>query len=145
MPSFSGLWDGVHGDGYAAMPKADAKPPQARGIVRTFMQRPSMHGHVNALGRNSPATRAAIDADRPDITVPGTFSWPARTLARDVTVTNSASHIDGADVNESHARVPDATAADLVNTYDTTLRNGHPADKADSGVTSPAVSEVVSS
>lgn len=143
MPAFSGLWDGVHGQAYAAMPKADAKPPQARGIVRTFMQRPSMHGHVNALGRNAPATRAAIDADRPDITVPGTFTWPARTLARDVTVTNSASHVDGANVNEVHNRVPDATAGDLANTYDTTLRNGHPRDEAMSGVTSPQVSEVI--
>jgi hypothetical protein len=125
------------------MAKADAKPPQARGIVRTFMQRPSMHGHVNALGRNAPATRAVIDADRADITVPGTFSWPTRTLARDITVTNSASHVDGANVNETKARVPDATATDLVNTYDTTLRNGHPRDGALSGVTSPVVSEVI--
>lgn len=143
MPSFSGLWDGVHGQAYSAMAKADAKPPQARGIVRTFMQRPSMHGHVNALGRNAPATRAVIDADRADITVPGSMAWPTRVVSRNVTVTNSGSHVDGNPVNETVARVPDATATDLVNTYDTTLRNVHPADEANSGVTSPAVTEVI--
>lgn len=143
MPAFSGLWDGVHTLAYAAMAKADAKPPQVRGIVRTFMQRPTMHGHVNALGRNAPATIKRIDADRADITVPGTFTYPARTLARDVTIANAASHVDGVDINETKARVPDATAGDLAHTYDTTLRNGHPADGAASGVTSPAVTEVI--
>lgn len=147
MPAFSGLWDGTHGDAYANRTKADALPPIARGIIRRFMQSPSMHGHVNALGRNAPATRAAIDAELGDITVPGGYDYAARQhdAGNRVTMTNHASHIDGNDINETHSRVPDATAADLVHTYDTTKRVGYPGDDAGNGVTGGAVAASVES
>ena len=62
------------------------------------------------------------------------------------TVLNVASHAADASqaITESHARVTNATAGDMAHTYDTTLNNGHPADLAGSGVTSPAITEVIS-
>ena len=146
MAAFSGLFDGVHGDGYAATPKADALPPAQRGIVRVLMQGRGMHGHVEALGRNAPATIARVDADRTDIAVNGTFNYPGRTTDKDVTVLNIGAHVADASqaVTESIARPDDATEGDMAHTYDTTMRNGHPADLAASGATSPAVTEVIS-
>lgn len=146
MPSFSGLWDGVHGEAYASMTKADAQPPFQRGIVRALMQGRGMHGHVTALGRNAPSSIAQINAQRDGMSVKGTFNWPERTTDKDVTITNAQSHTASGRINvsESIARPSDATEADMAHTYDTTLRNGHPADAAMTGVTSPAVSEVIS-
>lgn len=146
MPAFSGLWDGIHGEAYANRPKSDAQPPFQRGIVRALMQGRGMHGHVTALGRNSPSAIARVDAQRGDITVPGSFDYASWKIddttiaARDVTITNSAPGYSG----ETIARPTNATVADMAHTYDTTLRNGHPADAANNGVTSPAVTEVIS-
>jgi hypothetical protein len=141
MPAFSGLYDGVHGDGFAALRK-QSRPPTLRGIVRVFMQKRGLHGTSSALGRNTPDAIAQVDTDRGDINVPGTFTWPARTLARDIVLTNSSPGTTQGDVV---SRVPAATEADLVNSFDTTKRNGHPADEANSGVTSPAVAKAVGS
>jgi hypothetical protein len=139
MPAFSGLYDGVHGDGYAAL-REQSRPPMLRGLMRVMMQKRGMHGTANALGRNTPATIAVIDAARGTIAVNGTFNYPARTTDKDVDITNAEPAYSG----ETVARVPDATEDSLVNSYDTTKRNGHPADAADNGVTSPAVSSIVS-
>lgn len=142
MPTFSGLWDGVHGEDYSNMPKADALPPFQRGIVRVLMQSRAMHGHVTALGRNAPATIARVDEERGDLTgVRGTFDYATRTDQNDMTIDNGG---NGGFSGESIARPTDATEADMAHTYDTTLRNGHPADSAGSGVTSPAVAEDIS-
>lgn len=155
MPAFSGLWDGIHGDGYAAMTKSTSRPPQTRGIIRAFMQKPGLHGVVNAIGQDAPATRARVDADRPDITVRGTFDYAAWKLdpndaarfVTDVTVANSAAHATSGQltINESIARPADLAAGALIDTFDTTLNNGYPADSGGgaSGVTSPALAEVV--
>ena len=149
MPSYSGLWDGEHGQSYAAMPKQDAAPPFQRGIVRVLMQGRGMHGHVSALGRNSPASIAQVDAAVGDQSLKGTFDyagWKADptgdNTARDVTVTHlgSVEPVTG----EVIARVPDATEVDMLNTYDTTLNNNYPGDAAGSGVTGPALAGEVS-
>lgn len=149
MPAFSGLWDGVHGDGYAAMPKADALPPAQRGIVRTLMQGRGMHGHVTALGRNAPASIARVVADRADVVaVGGMEAWPSRDpdAANRVTITNLGDELQGGagTALDVIARPSNATESDMAHTYDTTLRNGHPADAADNGATSPAVTEAIS-
>lgn len=154
MAAFSGLWDGMHGDGYAAMPKSNALPPHSRGIIRTFMQRRAMHGHVNALGRNAPMDRARINAERQDITVPGTFDYDAWKAAqpeddkagitRDMTITNAGSHVDPIAVTETLARPTDATEDELVHTYDTTLNNEYVGDRSMLPITSPAWPEVIS-
>lgn len=146
MPAFSGLWDGIHGEAYSAMPKADANPPQSRGIVRTFMQRQSMHGHVNALGRNSPATIAQTPADRADVDVIGGMeAWPSRNpdAANQVTITNLGDELVGGTGTalESRARPADPAAADLAHTYDTTKNEGYPKDDADHGQTAEALAE----
>lgn len=138
MPAFSGLWDGEHGETYAATPKA-GRPPMLRGIVRTFMQRQSMHGVVEGLGRNAPASRLLVNADRGDITVPGTFTYSTRSLARDVTISN----IEPGYSAETRARPTNVAAGDLAEAFDTTRRNVHPADGAEIGVTSPAVAASV--
>ena len=138
MPAFSGLYDGVHGDGYAAL-DVQSRPPMLRGITRVIMQKRGMHGTVNVLGGGTPDTIAQIDADRGDITVPGTFNWPARTLDRDMTITNIESHASDSnqDVTETVARVPDASADDLNASLNTTLNNEYAGDDAISGVTAP--------
>jgi hypothetical protein len=51
---------------------------------------------------------------------------------------------DGGFSGESIARPADATETDMAHTYDTTLRNGHPADAAANGSTSVEVTEVIS-
>lgn len=139
MPAYSGLWDGIHGEAYDAMTKADAQPPFQRGIVRVLMQGRGMHGHVNALGRNSPAEIARVDAAMGDLTgVRGTFDYATRTDLNDMQIDNGN---NGSVGDETIARPADATEADMAHTYDTTLRNGHPADAAETGATSPEVSE----
>lgn len=147
MPAFSGLWDGMHGQSYAAMTKSDARPPQARGIVRTFMQRQSMHGHVNALGRNAPATIAQIAPDRGDIVMNGGYDYANRQQdgANQVTVENMGTSVHGAGGTalSSRARPSDPSAADLAHTYDTTQKTGYVEDDADTGATSEAVTEDV--
>lgn len=147
MPSFSGLWDGVHGDGYAAMPKSDALPPVQRGIVRALMQGRGMHGHVNALGRGAPASIAQVDAQLDTVTMRGGYDYANRQddPANTVDVTNIDANAQSNTVTESKSRPADATETDLSNTYDTTLRNGHPADMSLSGVTSQEVDEQVAS
>ena len=150
MPAYSGFWDGMYNEAYSAVPKQDALPPVQRGIVRALMQGRGLHGHVTALGRNAPSVIAQIDAARDQIAVPGTFDYAAwkadpTTIAnRDVDITNAASHSSDEGITESIARPADAAEGDMLHTYDTTLRNGHPADAANNGVTSPAVAEVIS-
>lgn len=142
MPAFSGLWDGVHGQPYNSMDKSDALPPVQRGIVRALMQGRGMHGHVTALGRNAPATIARVDASRGDLTgMRGTFNYATRTDLFDYNLANGN---NGGYSGETIARPANATETDMAHTYDTTLRNGHPADVAGSGSTSPAVSERIS-
>lgn len=132
--SFSGLFEGQDGEDYiATVPKANKAP--TRGIVRRFMQTQSLHGVVNAIGQQSPATVAQVDADKADITVPGTFTYATRSTARDMTVAN----VDPGYSGESRARVANATAAELDDTFDTELKEGFVADEAETGVTSPAV------
>lgn len=147
MPAFSGLWDGMHGQAYSAMPKADANPPQARGIVRTFMQRQSMHGHVNALGRNAPATVAQVAADRGDIVMNGGYDYANRQqdAGNQVTVENMGTSVHGAGGTAlaSRARPSNPDAAALAHTYDTTKTTGYVEDAADTGATGEAVAEVV--
>lgn len=146
MPAFSGLWDGVHGQAYSAMPKSNALPPAQRGIVRVLMQGRGMHGHVSALGRNAPATIAQVNADLNDLAVRGGYDYANRQedAGNQVTITNVEQNAVTTTVAETKARPTDATEADMAHTYDTTLRNGHPADSAGSGVTSPAVAEDIS-
>jgi hypothetical protein len=136
MAPFSGLFEGEGGVTYANTPKSDSLPPQARGIIRTFMQRSAMYGHVAALGRNTIAGRAAVDAARATIAVPGTFNYANRTTARDVNITNAAPAYS----NQTMRRPVNATETDMAKTYDTTRRTiGMPADGADNGVTGPAI------
>ena len=116
MPAFSGLYDGVFGDGYAAL-DAQTRPPMLRGLVRVLMQKRGMHGTVNALGRAAPDTIAQVDAQRGTIAVNGTFNYATRTTDKDVDILN----IDPAYSGETVARVPNATEADLANSFDTTL------------------------
>lgn len=157
MPAFSGLWDGVHGEAYADMPKADALPPFQRGIVRSLMQGRAMHGHVTALGRNAPSAIARIPGSLTSEDVRGTFDyakWKAdpndeTRFVIDYTMTDHGRILvnDGAGSGQpmgSQPRPADATETDMAHTYDTTLRNGHPADAAATGVTSPAVTEIIS-
>lgn len=137
MPAFSGLYDGVHGDGFAAL-REQSRPPMLRGITRVLMQKRGMHGTVNALGRDAPDAIAQVDAQRGPISVIGGMeAWPSRDpdAANRVTITN----IEPAFSGETVARVPDATEDDLAHSFDTTLREGFPADDADNGVTSPPV------
>lgn len=136
MAAFSGLFQGEGGVPYANVPKSNSLPPQARGIIRTFMQRSAMYGHVNALGRNTIAARAAVDAARATIAVPGTFTYSTRTTLRDVNITNAAPAYS----NQTMRRPIDATEIDMAKTYDTTRRTiGMPADRAGNGVTGPAI------
>ena len=136
MAAFSGLFQGEGGVEYANVPKSNSLPPQARGIIRTFMQRPAMYGHVAALGRNTIAARAAVDAALGTIAVPGTFNYATRTTARDVNITNIKPAYSG----ETIRRPVNATEIDMAKTYDTTRRTiGMPEDGADNGVTGPAI------
>ena len=146
MSSWSGLYDGEHGQSYAAMPKADALPPFQRGIVRVLMQNRAMHGHVTALGRNAPSFISRVNADRQDIQTRGAYDYANRQEGTPYDMTNAQVHSDGAfiSVAEGIARPADATETDMLHTYDTTLRNGHPADAAANGATSPEVSEIIS-
>lgn len=154
MPAFSGLYDGVFGDGYAAL-AAQSRPPMLRGLTRVLMQKRGMHGTVNALGRSSPPTIAQIDAQRGSMDVRGGYDYANR--AEDalnfVTIMDAVSGAysdaeegigtGGFNVDESVARVPDATEADLVNSYDTTINNGYVKDDADNGATAEALPGVV--
>lgn len=139
MPAFSGLYEAQQGEAYSAVTKA-LKAPQMRGIVRRFMQPQSAHGFVNALGQASPASITQVNADRADLSVPGTFTYAGRTTARDVTIANAAPGYSG----ETRARPADATATELAETFNTMRKEGFVADDADTGVTSPAVTESVS-
>lgn len=147
MPAFSGLWDGVHNEAYADRPKA-ARQPLGRGIVRVLMQKRGMHGHVNALTRNAPATIARVVTDRSDVDVIGGMeAWPSRNpdAANKVTVANLGDELQGGTGTalDSVARVPDASADDLVNTYDTTKNSEYAGDDALNGVTAPPLAGVV--
>ena len=130
MPAFSGLYDGVYGDGYAAL-APQSRPPMLRGITRVMMQKRGMHGTVNALGRAAPAVIEQVDAQRGTIAVPGTFDYATRVTARDVDITNAEPGYSG----ETVARVPDATEDDLVNSFDTTLNENYAGDDADNNIT----------
>lgn len=141
MPAFSGLYDGVHGDGFTAL-REQSRPPMLRGLTRVLMQKRGMHGTVHALGRTAPLAISQIDAERGSIDVIGGMeAWPSRDpdAANKVTITNISSHINGASVSDRASRVPDATEDDLAHSFDTTLREGFVADEAISGVTSPEV------
>lgn len=147
MPAFSGLWDGIHGDGYAAMPKANV-PAILGGIARVVMQKRGMHGFVNAIGQNAPATITQTTGDRSDIAVNGGYDYANRQqdAANQVTITNLGDPLQGAggSAGDTVARPPDTSAASLDVNVDTLLRNSHAADDADSGVTSPAVGQIIS-
>lgn len=135
MPAFSGLYDAIHKDGYSAL-REQTRPTMLRGLTRVIMQKRGMHGVVNALGQSAPATIARVDADRGDITVPGsTNAWPDRTLNRNMTVTN----IEPAYSGETIARVPDPSTADLNRSLDTTFNEEYVADDALTGATSDAL------
>lgn len=136
MPAFSGLYDGVHGDGYAAL-RNQTEPPMLRGIVRVLMQKRGMHGVINALGRTAPATIARINADRGDIVMNGGYDYANRQqdAANRVTVTNLSS----AYASETIARVPNASADDLAHAFDITINEGFVKDDADSGATANEV------
>jgi hypothetical protein len=150
MPSYSGLWDGEHGEAYAAMPRADALPPHQRGIVRSLMQKRGMHGHVAALGRNSPSSITQVYGDRNTQTIRGTFDYATRTDVLDYEYRNAGTEIQAKDgifpvqPMDSIDRPVMALETDMLHTYDTTLRNGHPADASMNGVTSKVVAEAIS-
>ena len=133
----------MFGDGYAGL-AAQSRPPMLRGLARVLMQKRGMHGTVNVLGRASPATIAQVDAARTTIAVPGTFDYaawkidPATVAARDINVTNSAPAYS----DETVARVPDATEADLANSFDTTLNSEYANDDAENGATADALAGV---
>lgn len=143
MPAFSGLWDGIHGEVYART--AEPEPP-IQGVTRVMMSKRGMHGVVNAIGQNAPATIARIDADRADVAVRGGWDYATRTddAGNQVTITNLASHIDGNAVNESVARVADASTEDLAAIFDTVLNNEYAADDAQHPETAPALAESIS-
>lgn len=140
MPAFSGLYDGVFGEPYAAVPKANPKPPIS-GIVRVLLQKRGLYGMVRAFGGNAPVTVKAVDAQRNDIAMRGGWDYATRSddPANRVTVTNI-----GGDVNVLEDRAMPATVADadaLQRTTDTHLNREYTDDKADLGITAPALPE----
>ena len=153
MPAFSGLYDGVFGDGYAAL-AAQSRPPMLRGLTRVLMQKRGMHGTVNALGRASPATIAQLDAKRGSMDVRGGYDYANRTedAANTITIFDAACGVysnaeegigtGGFNVDETVARVPDATEADLANSFDTTLNSGYAGDDANNGATGDTLAGV---
>lgn len=147
MPAFSGLWDGIHGENHALT--SDANPPQSRGIIRTFMQRQSMHGYVNALGQLSPTVKTLTAGDRSDVAVIGGMeAWPSRDpdAGNQVTIENLGDELQGGagTALDTRARPADPAAADLAHTFDTTLNEGYAADDANTGQTAEALAESIS-
>lgn len=135
MPAFSGLYDGVFGDGYAGL-AAQSRPPMLRGIVRVLMQKRGLYGLAAAAGGTVPATRKQVQTDRGDLIVTGGYDYANRQndAANKVTITNA-----GDDVNtlEDKAVVGAPDAADLAAAVDITLNNGYVLDGAMTPVTSP--------
>ena len=142
MPPFAGLWDGVHGEAYSAMPKSPAIPPHSHGLLRVLFQDRGMHGLVETLGQDSPATIAQVDAARNSMAVYGTFTYSTRTNNKDETITNIEAHAVTPAISESVARPATLTAAAVEDVIDTRLNNEYAKDDADSGITAPALPEV---
>lgn len=149
MPSFSGLWDGVHTDPYftsidggSGTPPSSVPTPALGGMARVMMQKRGMWGFVGALGRNTYATRKQVQTDRSDLTVRGGYDYANREddAANQVTIPNM-----GDDVNtlEDADRVSNVSAATLVATFDTTKNHGYVGDSALNGVTAVPLTERV--
>lgn len=142
MPTFSGLWDGVHGDAYAL--DNVPTPPIAGGLLRVALQKRGLYGFVRGFGRSAPTEIVGVQAQRSNQTLRGGYDYATRQndAANEVTVT----HL-GDDVN-TLASLPapsDATDADMSHVADTTRNNEYANDDANSGVTGTAWTETVES
>lgn len=138
MAAFSGLWNGVFGENYSGI--ATPQPPIS-GVLRVLLQKRGLYGYVREFGRNAPDTVKGVEADRDDLEVRGGWTYATRTddVANQVTITNIGEAV--VDL-EDRTMPPDATAAEALSVADTLKRVGHPADSANLGVTSPAVTTV---
>lgn len=135
MPAFSGLYDGIHGDGYAAL-ALQSRPPMLRGIVRVLMQKRGLYGTAALAGGTVPATRKQVQTELPTLTVRGGYDYANR--QDDAANTVDIVHAGG-DVNvlEDADTVDQPSAEDFAAAFDTTLNNGYVQDGNLSPVTSP--------
>lgn len=135
MPSFSGLWDGVHGDAYLTDFPTSVPTPALTGLARVLFQKRGMFGIAKGLGISTIASRKRVQADRSDLDVIGGMeAWPSRDpdAANRVTIENM-----GDDVNAlENANTVPANVTDL-GVLNTTLNHEYAGDSAGSGVTAP--------
>ena len=124
--AYSGLWDEVHGEPHALT----AKYPSMNGILRAFMQKRGFYGYVRGSGRFAPATSKRVTTVKPSIS------------ARGVTITNMGGGIEAI---SDYARPATATAAQLSELFDTTLRHQYAGDLADHDETGKALTEITQS
>jgi hypothetical protein len=131
MPTFSGLWDGVHGDSYTLPPRNI----QNRNKIRMALQTMGAWGLLHALDANKAPTTVAATPAGTDLVYP-TGANPG------ITVTVPGANLGGVRTITTRPVPPDMTAAGLK-----TLMNVHkrrtsfPADSSGNG--GPAFTNVV--